>query len=277
MALLLALLCTFSIGTGEHLAAGATKSTRSHEVTSGMFASGTILTAVLALAWPGDPSVRDLVFGALGGAANGVGILLLYYAYSRGSLRSAAPTAGVVMSAVPVLWNLTVGSVPSTVVWAGIALGLTAIGFTSYQPEDGKDDRYTVSIAVVAGVVFGILLILLAEIGPDAGGSPLFVQRLVGLVIAVTVTRLTGPRIFPARRQDRWTSFTVGMFATTAIILFVLAIHAGGNLAVVSVMGSQYPAVAVLLGVLVHRQPLRWWQGVGLALASVAVALITVG
>ena len=115
------------------------------------------------------------------------------------------------------------------------------------------------------------------RIGDDTGGSPLLVQRLVGLVIAVTVTRLTGPRIFPARRQDRWTSFTVGMFATTAIILFVLAIHAGGNLAVVSVMGSQYPAVAVLLGVLVHRQPLRWWQGVGLALASVAVALITVG
>jgi len=61
------------------------------------------------------------------------------------------------------------------------------------------------------------------------------------------------------------------------VILFVLAIQAGGSLAVVSVMGSQYAAVAVLIGVVVHRQPLRWWQAVGLAMASVSVALITVG
>ncbi len=277
MALLLAILCTFSIGTGEHLAAGATKSTRSHEITSGMFASGVLLTGVLVFVWPGDPTLRDLVFGALAGAANGLGILLLYYAYSRGSLRSAAPTAGVVMSAVPVLWNLTVGSAPGPVTWAGIALGLAAIGFTSYQPEGGEDDGYTISVAIVAGVVFGILLILLAEISDNAGGSPLFVQRMVGFVIAITVTRLTGPRMFAANRSDRRTSFAVGLFATTAILLFVLAIQAGGNLAVVSVLSSQYPAVAVLLGVLLLRQPLRWWQSIGLGMASVAVALITIG
>lgn len=277
MAILLAILCTLSIGTGEHLAAGATKSTRSHEITSGMFASGALLTGALALAWPGDPTTHDLVFGALAGVANGVGILLLYLAYSRGSLRSAAPTAGVVMSAVPVLWNLTVGSVPGLLVWVGIGLGLTAIGFTSYQPDGGEDDQFTANLAIVAGVVFGILLILLGEIGNDAGGSPLFVQRTVGLVVAVSVTRLTGPRILPATWADRRASFIVGLFATGALIFFVLAIQAGGSLAVVSVMGSQYPAVAVLLGVMLHRQPLRWWQAVGLAMASLAVALIAIG
>ena len=95
MALLLAILCTFSIGTGEHLAAGATKSTRSHEVTSGMFASGAILTAVLALAWPGEPSVRDLMFGALAGAANGAdGRVFIGAAGPAGKLLGAVSSAG---------------------------------------------------------------------------------------------------------------------------------------------------------------------------------------
>lgn len=277
MAIFLAILCTLSIGAGEHLAAGATKSTRSHEVTSAMFVSGVLLTGAVALLWPGDPTGRDLLFGALAGAANGLGILLLYYAYSRGSLRSAAPTAGIVMSAIPVLWDLTVGSVPSILVWSGIGLGLAAIGCTSYQPEGGEDDQFAIGVAVAAGIVFGVLFILLGEIGDDSGGTPLFVQRLVGLTLAVTVTRLTGPRVFPASWADRRTALAVGLFATTAVILFVLAVQAGGSLAVVSVMGSQYPAVAVLLGVVLHKQPLRWWQSVGLAMASVAVALITIG
>ncbi len=69
----------------------------------------------------------------------------------------------------------------------------------------------------------------------------------------------------------------MGIFATSAIVLFVLALQAGGSLAVVSVIGSQYAAVAVLLGVLFGGQTMRWWQGLGLIGASLAVALIAVG
>lgn len=277
MAIALAILCTLSIGAGEHLAAGVTKRARAHEVTAGMFASGALLTGAVALAWPGEPTGRDLLFGGLGGLCNGTAILLLYYAYSRGTLRSAAPAAAVVMSTVPIVWDIVTGTDPSTLVWVGIGLGVAAIGFTSYQPHGGEDDRFAIGIAVIAGVVFGVLFILLGEIGDDAGGPPLFVQRATGLVIAVVATRSTGPRILPAAAADRRSAFVVGLFATTAVILFVLAVQAGGSLAVVSVMGSQYAAVAVLLGVVLHKQPLRWWQGIGLTLTSLAVALITVG
>lgn len=277
MAVTLAILCTLSIGVGEHLAAGVTKRARAHEVTAGMFVSGTVLTAIVALAWPGDPTGRDLLFGGLSGVCNGTAILLLYYAYSRGTLRSAAPAAAVVMSIVPIGWDMVTGEAPTPLVWIGVGLGVAAIGFTSYQPADDEDDRFAIGIAVAAGIVFGVLLILLGEIGEDAGGPPLFVQRATGFMIAVTAARITGPRVLPAAPADRRTAFGVGVFATTAVILFVLAIQAGGSLAVVSVMGSQYAAVAVLLGVVLHRQPLRWWQGLGLAMASLAVALITIG
>ena len=73
MAIVLAVLCTLCIAGGEHLAAGATERTRANEITSGMFVSGVVLTAIVALAWPGDPTGSDLVFGGVAGICNGGG------------------------------------------------------------------------------------------------------------------------------------------------------------------------------------------------------------
>ena len=272
------MLSTLSIGVGEHLAAGATERTRPNEVTATMFCSGAILTGLVALFWQGDPTTADLVFGGVAGIANGVAILMLYAAYSRGSLRSTAPVAAIVMTSVPVAWDVVVtGTAPSTLVWTGIGLGIAAIGLSSYQPGGVEDERFGIQLAIAAGIAFGVLLILLGEIGDDAGGTPIFVQRSVGFVVAAAVARATGPRIFPAVRDERRGALTIGVFATTAVILLVAALQVGGCLAVVSVIGSQYAAVAVLLGVVFEGQRLRWTQTVGLIAASLAVALITVG
>ncbi|NCG23659.1 MAG: hypothetical protein GWP47_05960 [Actinobacteria bacterium] len=277
MAVLLALLTTASIGIGEFLAGGLTKRARANEITSTMFGAGVILTAVVAVAWPGNPTGRDLLLGGLAGIANGTGVLLLYVAYSRGSLRSAAPAAAVVMSSVPIAWDIAVaGTSPSTLTWGGIVLGVAAIAFSSYQ-RDGDDDSTGLGIALGAGAVFGVLLILLAEISEESGGSPILVQRCVAFAMAVLVTRLTGPRIFPSNRADRTMAAIIGLFATAAVVLFVLALQAGGSLSVVSVIGSQYAGVAVLLSVALRGQRLWWWQTLGLVGASLAVALITIG
>ena len=278
MTVVLALLSTLAIGTGEFLAGDVTKRARAHEVTSAMFLAGVAMTAVVALVWPGDPGVSDLVFGALAGLANGVAILLLYAAYSRGSLRSAAPAAAVVMSSVPIGWDvLASGSSPSVLTWTGIVLGVSAIALASYEPSPSDDEQPALMIAIAAGAVFGVLLVLLGEIGDGAGGPPILLQRVVGFVVAVSVTRATGPRIFPADSEARRTSFVLGLFATTAVVLFVLALQAGGALSIVSVIGSQYAAVAVGLAVIFRGQRMTSTQTIGLILASLAVALIALG
>jgi drug/metabolite transporter (DMT)-like permease len=272
-----AVLSTIAIGLGEFFAGGVAKRTRATEVTSTMFVSGVVMMALITAVWPGDPDRSDLAFGALAGVANGVGILLLYFAYSRGSVRSAAPAAAVVMSAVPIVWDVIVsGATPSVLSSFGIALGVVAIAVSSYEPDDSGAGRAGLATAIAGGAVFGALLILLSYIDSDAGGSALLVQRVVALVVAVSVTRATGPRIFPRERHDLATSALVGVFATAAILLFVLALR-GGSLSVVSVVSSQYAAVAVLLGVVFRGQRMWWWQGLGLVGASLAVALIAVG
>ena len=277
MSVIYAVLSTFSIGLSDFFASAVTKSARANEVTSTVLLAGVVVMGVAAVFWSGNPTTSDLVHGTLAGVANGVGILLLFVAYSRGSLRSTAPTAAVVMAGVPVLWDILVsGASPSTVTSIGLSLGVIAIALSSYERGNPDNGSAGLCIAGLAGVVFGILLILLSYIGDDAGGSPLLVQRVVAFLIAISVTRATGPRIFPSERSAFITSFGAGIFAIAAVVLFVLALR-GGSLAVVSVAGSQYAAVAVLLGVAIRGQRMWWWQALGLGGSSLAVALIAIG
>ncbi|NNC78867.1 MAG: hypothetical protein HKN94_01825 [Acidimicrobiales bacterium] len=278
MSVLLAMMSTISIGMGEFVAGGVTARARSHEVTATMFLTGTASMVVVALFWSGDPTNGDLAYGALAGVANGLGILLLYRSYATATVRVAAPTAAVIMSAVPVGWDVLIsGNSPSPIVSVGLVVGLAAIGLSSYSPGASAIATNGVRLAVVGGAVFGVLFILLSQIGDDAGGTPLLLQRTVGFLLAVAVARATGPRIFPPLRRDFLQSCLIGLFAAAAIVTFVLALQTGGNLAVVSVVGSQYAAVAVLLGIVFRGEHLWWWQGVGLAGASLAVALISLG
>ena len=271
------MLSTFSIGLSDFFASGVTKRERANEVTSTVLLAGVVVMAPAAVFWSGNPTTSDLVHGALAGAANGVGILLLFVAYSRGSLRSAAPTAAVAMSCVPVVWDILVlGASPSTVTSIGLTLGVIAIALSSYERGEPDSGSAGLFIAGLAGAVFGILLILLSYIGDDAGGSPLLLQRVVAFLVAISVARATGPRIFPSERSAFITSFGAGIFAIAAVVLFVLALR-GGSLAVVSVAGSQYAAVAVLLGVAIRGQRMWWWQALGLGGSSLAVALIAIG
>ena len=272
-----AVLSTFSIGLSDFFASAVTKRARPNEVTSTVLLAGVVVMGVAAVFWSGNPTTSDLVHGALAGAANGVGVLLLFVAYSRGSLRSTAPTAAVVMAGFPVLWDILVsGASPSTVTSIGLSLGVIAIALSSYERGNPDSGSAGLFIAGLAGVVFGILLILLSYIGGGAGGSPLLVQRVVAFLIAISAARATGPRIFPSERSAFITSFGAGIFGIAAVVLFVLALR-GGSLAVVSVAGSQYAAVAVLLGVAIRGQRMWWWQGVGLGGSSLAVALIAIG
>ena len=278
VSVVLAILSTFSIGLGEFFAGAVTARARTQEVTATVFLAGFICMVITFVIWPGDPTRSDLIYGVFAGTANGVGILLLYRSYAKASLRSAAPAAAIVMSAVPIGWDVIVSGVsPSTVTTIGLVLGVAAIGLSSLSPSDDPLDITGVWMALLAGAVFGTLLILLSYISDEGGGSALLLQRTVGLVLAVAVARLTGPRIYPADRGDFAVAVVVGVFAAAAIILFVLALREGGNLAVVSVASSQYAAVAVLLGVAFKAQRMKWWQSLGLAGASLSVALIAIG
>lgn len=67
-----------------------------------------------------------------------------------------------------------------------------------------------------------------------------------------------------------------GAISGVATLLYLLSAQAGA-LTVVAVLTSLYPAVTILLAAAVLRERIHGWQGVGLLLCGVAVALVGAG
>ncbi|MDH5236304.1 MAG: EamA family transporter, partial [Acidimicrobiia bacterium] len=73
-----------------------------------------------------------------------------------------------------------------------------------------------------------------------------------------------------------WAIAAAGVFDVAANVTFLLA-TAEGDLAVVSVLSSMYPAATVLLAWTILRERISGVQVAGLALAAVAISLVGVG
>ena len=83
----------------------------------------------------------------------------------------------------------------------------------------------------------------------------------------------------PLEAQDRWLRLgplVAGVLVALAAILFFLGTQRG-LLTVVAVLTSLYPAVTIALARWLLAERIGRWQGVGLALAGVSVALISGG
>ena len=101
MAILLAALASVFIGSGEHVASGASRRIRSEEIVAGFFVTGLALTPLLLLVVPSRIDTGDLGLGAVAGVANALGLIFIYRGYSVSSVGVVAPVAGVLMAALP--------------------------------------------------------------------------------------------------------------------------------------------------------------------------------
>jgi drug/metabolite transporter (DMT)-like permease len=243
--------------------------------------SAALGVAVVALLFPGDPSPADFAWGAAAGLGGALGIVFLYRGLSRGRMGVVAPISGTGAALVPVVVGIATGESPAALAWAGIVLAFPAIYLIpKVDPADeargeGPPPVSGASDGAIAGLGFGALFALIAQIGNGAGFLPLALMQLTmctAVVLAAIALRQPwvprGPGLLPV--------FSFGLLGTAAAVLFLLATRQG-LLTVVAVIASLYPASTVAMAALVLGERIGRLQIVGLALAAVAVVLITVG
>lgn len=229
----------------------------------------------------GTPTARDLGLGVLAGFVGLCGVLLLYRGLAVGRMSVVAPITAVGAAFVPFVAGLAGGeSLPSTrLAGAAAALGgVILVSRASDPTAQGAPEvprtgpRRDLALGAGAGAAFGIVFVLLAGLGGDAGLWPVLVQRLASVPAVVIVTLASRQ----PRRVDRVELRLIvpaGVCDAAANALFVAAARAGA-LSVVGVVSSLYPAMTVLLAAVVLKERVTRLQGFGLVLAAAGVVLL---
>jgi drug/metabolite transporter (DMT)-like permease len=281
-AILLALASALAYGAADFL--GGVLSRRSHYARVSLLAQIVAGTGSLAasLVVGGRPSGASLAWGALSGLGGGLGTLALYRGLARGRMNVVAPLSGVLAAALPALFGLVLGERPGPAAMAGLGLALPAVWLTARTeaPTGTTAEKTAPSGAldgVLAGLGFSVLFIGLQRAGRGEGLWPTAASQIVAALPMLALhARALRP---PAEAEDRalrYGPLLTGVLVALAAACFFLGTQRG-LLTVVAVLTSLYPAVTVVLARWLLAERIGRWQGVGLALAVVSVALISGG
>ena len=228
------------------------------------------LLAVFAASGGGLES-RSFWLGLLAGIGGGAGLAAFYKALSLGTMSIVSPLAAC-GAVVPFAISIATGERPSTIALAGAAAALAGAVLASVEERRAPAPARAraVLLALVAAAALGFFVYFLGLGSREGDVLSTLVGARVGslaLLVALAVGR-GSPLLVPSR----WLIpvAAVGLCDVAANALFALA-SGRGLLALVSVLGSLYPVVTVVLAHLLLGERLTTTQiaGIGIALAGV--------
>ena len=249
---------------------------------SSQLAALLICAPVLLTAGGPVPEDRVLVYGALAGVANAVGLITFYRALALGRMSIVAPVVG--MSALlPVVVGVVSGERPSLLQSAGIAIGIVGIVLASreldHEVVDRARSRLVILLSIVAATAVGANLIGIEKavalsdetsvLWPIAAARAAAVVLIFAGAVATGHLRAPGGRHVPAL-------IALGALDLAANVFYA---HATQEtlLSVAAVLASLHPVVTILMARLLLDERLRRVQQVGVALAVLGVCLIAGG
>jgi drug/metabolite transporter (DMT)-like permease len=238
---------------------------------------GLAVVALVLVFAPADPSKTDIRWGLAAGVATATSLVTLYRSLAIGPMFVAAPTAAVGGCAVPVVIGLISGERPGTVALLGVLLGIIAVVLVGIQPERrdrGDPITEVLALSAIAGVAIGIAVVCFAQTSPKSGVWPFGAAKLVASLILGSIALLSRRVDESTPRRNRWLVPTVGIGDACATMLMLLALQRG-SLVLVSVLGGLFPVVTVVLARAFLNQRLNRAQLLGLAVAVVAVVMMT--
>jgi drug/metabolite transporter (DMT)-like permease len=279
MAVLLALMSAVTFGLSDFVGGLAGRRAPAWSVAVLVQAACAVSAAAVALFGTGSPTAGDLAWSALAGVGSGTGVGFLFRGLSGGRMTVVAPLSAVGSALIPVAAGMAVGERPGLLVGVGLATALPGIwlvarsGSSGQQADTGSAGSGALD-GVLAGAGFGVLFAALAQVHPGVGWWPLTLTQVVSMVS--TALLATSLRAAWRPRRASWWGFPAGPLSTAAVVSFQLATQRG-MLTVSSVLASLYPAVTVLLAVLVLRERVRRGQAAGLLLCGATVTLVAPG
>jgi len=250
-----------------------------------------------SLFFVGQWSSNALLFGALSGVCSAFALVFLYASLAIGPMSILSPVGAVVGALLPAIWDFFTGEPLSWYAYLAIVLVLVAVVIVGASSEKNavKPSAQGLILAVLAGTGFAGYYVFLDMAPNDAGLAPIIVNRSVSALLATLA--LLGVLVTQQLRKQRVVTHVGGSDTSSATRGTInwrkglpIALAAGvieaigsamvlfgfvaGNLTVVTVLTSLYPAGTIVLATLILKERLGRLQYVGLTLALVAAAAL---
>jgi len=238
-------------------------------------AAGIAYVAGAGDAFP-DPEPALLAVGA--GVAGCAALAAFYRGLAIGTMSIVAPVSAT-GAAVPVLVGLATGERPGAIQVAGIAVAMAGIVLAAREPAGAVQSRAlraSLGLAGLAALGFGTFFVLIDR-ATELGGAPwsLLLVRAGEVALLGALALVTRPAM-PTGTRDAMPLLAIGALDFSATAFFALATEQG-LLSVVSVVGSLYPAVTVVLARVVLAERVARSQEVGVVLTLAGVVAISAG
>jgi drug/metabolite transporter (DMT)-like permease len=292
IALVLAALSGLSYGASDFCGAFASQKNEATLVTAAMQVVSLVALIIGVIVW-GDasPTGADFFWGAIGGLGAALGLVTFYKALAQGPMATAASLTALWSAGIPVIAGLILGDRPGPITLIGIAIAVPAAVLVSVggltidrMPTDTTPRERvagltgsvsTRTLAITAGLGFGLFFIALSRTSADSGLYPLMSARaasILGLALVVTAQSHWAPI---ARRW--WLIIAITGVLDFAANAFYLTALKHGSFTWVAAISSLYPVSTVLLARIVLDEKLMRLQVYGLGMAGLALTLVGVG
>ncbi len=224
-------------------------------------------------------------------------MIAFYIALARGAMGASAAISGLLAAAIPAGVSVWLEGVPGPLrllgfLCAAVSIWMIAVTPGSDDPASGSS-RSTTALAITGGIGFGIYFVglrfansagVLEPIAAARAGSFVSCLLLLGFLRDHTHApgdaQVTAPPAGSTRRhvwlsREAWLwACGVAVLDTGGNLLFIAATRAG-RLDVAAVLASLYPASTILLAALLLKERPGRLQLAGMAIALIAVTLIT--
>lgn len=247
------------------------------------------------------PRADVIVPGILGGVAYATGLLFLYQGLAIGRIGIVAPVCGVFSILVPLIGDLVLERHIEPIQFVGIAICALAVVLLATTPEvtvRGLPSHFSFRVGVMSGIGYGVADVCLGMMAMDDGAAALLVARSTAALIAICLlslaivqagrfwaastdikqisTPLSLAWVRPPRLMVMLPSVvlaaTAGIFDSMGQMSYVYA-ATRGSMAVAASLVALFPAVVVVLAVVVLREKVVLKQYLGIA-AGACGALI---
>jgi drug/metabolite transporter (DMT)-like permease len=256
------------------------KSTQQSSWRNTLRASTTIAFAIISVVIAFNLSsltVRVVLIGIAAGFTGGLGLPLIYQAFSVGSVSFVGPVVALVQSFNLILFAVFVKNEDISALFP-IASLLGAIGLYLCSRQSGSNQKatfYVFFLTAAAATCFSGFSLIMTVIETNQILPALFGARFGVLLISVIFPPKTDKKVFT--KPTGWRRYAVlsGAFEVSTNLLFMIAIN-NLELSKVSIFMAAAPALSVLIAIKLLRQKPSLINWLGIAATSAALAIIAV-